>query len=307
MDMDLVNKKREKVITPYEVGQTAQFSTESAQAIIKIFNEYLLVMSSELSLQLRTSVKVNLDNVYEQSYGKFIENLGEVTMLGIYNFLPVERPLFVQIDPMFGFLLVDNLCGGSIAHEQIDREITNLDKRLVLNFLTSLLERFERHWLGVIPGARMGFMVIETSPLFYHTIPESDAVYTVDVGVNFNDKHFTIKYAFPYLTIGESLIEYVKKRNSDFASIVQTEKDKDTLEQTVYSAEVELSAILGKTNITLKELSDFKVGDVVVLNQNSKDAIDFQVAGETRYKVRSGIQNKKFVVKIENKVENKEV
>ena len=301
--MDMMQNTRERQLKKYEFGKTVKFTIEQVRAINQIFNEYLLVLTSELSLQLRTTVKATARTMNEMTYGEYIESLGKVTMLGIYNFLPIERPLFVSIEPEFGFIIIDNMCGGQLNFEQKEREITSLDKKLILTFLTNIIERFERQWVNVIPGARMGFMVMETSPLFYHTIPEKDAVFVVDVNISIGDYNFTIKYAFPYLTIGDRLLDYLARRNNEMMATLRNEEHQAALQDRINNSEVMLSAILGHSDISYGQLKAIKEGDVIPLKRKTTDEIELLIQGEPYFKVRSGISDNHFAVQVISKIE----
>ncbi len=300
MDLEAKGKKK---ISKYEFGQTVKFTIEQVRAINQIFNEYLLVLTSELSLQLRTTVKASAKSMYETTYGEYIDSLGKVTMLGIYNFLPIERPLFISIDPDFGFLIIDNMCGGAINFDQKEREITNLDKKLGLSFLTSLVERFERQWVNVIPGARMGFMVMETSPLFYHTIPEGDAVFVAEVNIAVGDHDYVIKYAFPYTTIGDRLLEYLARRNREMMATLRNEEHEAALKERIYHSDIKLSALLGTADISFGKLKRIQIGDTIPLNRKITDEIELLVQGTPQFVVKHGIKENKFAVQVVSKIE----
>jgi len=76
------------------------------------------------------------------------------------------------------------------------------------------------------------------------------------------------------------------------------------LRRQLVSAEVELTAILGATHITLGDVKDLKVGDVIPIE--IEELINVKVDGTPLMDCRYGINNGQYALKVENFVAQEE-
>jgi flagellar motor switch protein FliM len=72
--------------------------------------------------------------------------------------------------------------------------------------------------------------------------------------------------------------------------------------ESLYRTVVPLKAILGNVSLSIKEMSNLVVGDVLVLDSNTNQDVLVQVAGTTRFKGRIGKQANHLAVQISGPV-----
>jgi len=84
-----------------------------------------------------------------------------------------------------------------------------------------------------------------------------------------------------------------------------SEKSRENLKKLIMLSEMSLSAVLGKTTLSLNDLMKIQIGDVLRLNSFYEDSIDLEIQGIPVYKSKIGKHKGYYAVKIEE--ENKEL
>jgi flagellar motor switch protein FliM len=72
----------------------------------------------------------------------------------------------------------------------------------------------------------------------------------------------------------------------------------DRIKEQIKSVKIPISVLLGDAFITVKELLDLQVGDVVLLNRKTGDDLDVMVGPSQKFYARPGLSNDQVAVKI---------
>jgi flagellar motor switch protein FliM len=76
------------------------------------------------------------------------------------------------------------------------------------------------------------------------------------------------------------------------------ERDSRLLEMALEPVEVELTAVLGHTEVRLEDFLQFEVGDVILLEQKINDPMNLLVEGRPMFAVQAGIFQGKRAIQL---------
>ena len=153
----------------------------------------------------------------------------------------------------------------------------------------------EEAWAPV-HKSKISFMRTEVNPQFVGVVPPSDVIISTTFEVELENASGTIALVIPYSTI-----EPIKhKLNASF----QTETDsKDkvwtkTMGEHLQSIGAEVCVNLGETSITVGDLVNLNVGDIIPLTQDADGELNILVEGASKYKCLFGVSRGNRAVQV---------
>jgi flagellar motor switch protein FliM len=133
-------------------------------------------------------------------------------------------------------------------------------------------------------------------------VPPTDVVIASTFDVELENANGTITLVIPYATI-----EPIKQKLSTGFQIESDQTDKklwtSIIKEQLLDTELAIRVDLGETEITLSELMDLKIGDVIPLNQDATGELDVQVEDVNKYKGFYGIHHGTVALQITRPVE----
>ncbi len=214
---------------------------------------------------LRRTAEVSVGPVKVSKYSEFIRNLVVPTNLNLVQMKPLRGTALIVMDPTLVFLLVDNLFGGDGRfHTRVEgRDFTQTEQRIIQRVLDIIFETYSKSWEPVYP-VKFEYMRSEVNTQFANIATPNEVVvsttFSIELGPVGGQMHICTPYA---------MIEPIRDLLTSSLQGETLEMDKRwvrLMRQQIQSAEVQLVATLGTTQMSLGEILEMKVGDVLPLN-----------------------------------------
>jgi flagellar motor switch protein FliM len=166
------------------------------------------------------------------------------------------------LDPGLVFLLVDNLFGGDGRfHTRVEgRDFTQTEQRIIQRILNIIFETYAKSWEFVYP-VEFEFIRSEMNTQFANIATPNEVVvattFTIELGPASGEMHFCTPY---------SMIEPIRDLLTSSLQGETMEVDKRwtrLMTQQIQSAEVEIVTDLGTSRVTLGDILNMQVGDVI--------------------------------------------
>lgn len=247
---------------------------------------------------MRRSAEISVGPVRVLKYSEFIRNLVVPTNLNLIHMKPLRGTALFIFDPDFVFLVVDNLFGSDGRyHVRVEgRDFTPTEQRIIRRLLQVVFDEYQKSWE---PVYKVDFEYVrsEMNTQFANIATPTEVVvavtFKIELGAGGGDFHV----CFPY-----SMIEPI--RDVLYSSMQADRMEADNrwvklLSHQVQTAEVDLVANLGQAPVTLGEILDLKVGDVISLE--IPEAIVAEVDGVPVFECRYGIKNGQYALRV-NKI-----
>lgn len=197
--------------------------------------------------------------------GEFLRELAVPTSLNLLELKPLRGIALVVFDPSLVSLVVDNLFGGdgrfNVRPET--RELTATEKRIVRKLLDVVVGDYHEAWKALLP-LEISYLRTEAHAQFAAICPPTEPVvvstFTIELGSGGGAFHVCLPYAS---------LEPVRERLDASAPAERVEPDRRwarLVTRQVQLAEVEIAATLATRTITVQELMNVKVGDVLDLD-----------------------------------------
>jgi flagellar motor switch protein FliM len=283
-------------VRPYNLA-TQERIVRGRMPTLEVINErFARLLRIGLFNFLRRSVEVSVGPVRISKYSDFIRNLVVPTNLNLVHMKPLRGTGLMVIEPSLAFLMVDNMFGGDGRfHTRVEgREFTQTELRIILRVVDILFENYAKSWEPVYP-VEFEYIRSEMNTQFANIATPNEIVVAITFNIELGEMGGDMHFCFPY-----SMLEPLKDllTSSLQGEVLGVDKRWVRLmTQQIQAAEVEIVADLAKQKLTLHEVLDLKVGDVIPLSITEE--IDAVVDNVPVMRCKYGVFNSQYALRVQ--------
>jgi flagellar motor switch protein FliM len=238
-------------------------------------------MGSLLKLSMRKffrqPVEVVPQPLRDERWGSYVRRMATPTSLNVLLIQPLNLRGVVCLDAAFVFALVDIFFGGDGKAQRPDEhnEFTQMEVRLTRKFIETVLDDMREGWRPFIK-LDLSLGNSEVNPIFAAVAASSDTIVVNTFVLTLAGGEFRFDIVLP-----TALVEPIRQLPGAGASD-KTQGDSDRwerqLQTEVQDAQVSLRAVLGHTEIILRDLVQARPGDIIPFDAPSLVTL---LAGDT--------------------------
>ncbi len=285
-------------VRPYNLAKQERI-VRGRMPTLEIINErFARLFRIGLFNFMRRTAEISVGPVRVLKYSEFIRNLIVPTNLNLVHVKPLRGTALFIFDPNLLFLVVDNLFGGDGRfHMRVEgRDFTPTEQRIIQRMLEVVFAEYKKAWEAIYP-VDFEYVRSEMNTQFANIATPSEVVVTttfsIELGAGGGDFHVCMPYA---------MIEPIRDLLYSSMQGERLEVDErwaKLLSKQVQIAEVDLIANLGQAPVTLGQVLNMKVGDVISLD--IPEAIVAEVDGVPVLECKYGVLNGQYALKV-NKI-----
>ncbi len=214
---------------------------------------------------LRRSADLSVRGVDLIRFGEYMHSLQVPNNLNLVKMKPLRGTALVVFEPRLVFTVVDNFFGGNGKyHTRIEgREFTPTEMRVIQLLLKQTFADLVDAWAPVMP-VEFEYMNSEVNPHFANIISPREYIVVSRFHVELEGGGGEFHVSLPY-----SMLEPIREQLDAGVQSDRGEHDENwsrAMREQLQDAEVELSSALAQRQITLRQLSQLKVGDVIPID-----------------------------------------
>lgn len=250
-----------------------------------------------LSNMLRKMIQVSVESTSLMKYGEFLNYLPIPSCLNVVKMHPLRGACILAMEAKLVFAFLNNFFGGSTnAQERVEgRDFTAIELMVIRKVVTFLLADLEKSWQPVFP-LKGEHTRTEINPQFLAVVPPTEVVVLTSYELDLEDLRGTLQVVMPYSTI-----EPIRHHLASGAQSEAEEEDdswRDQIEDNLIDVPVPANVELGRNIITVSELLDLGVGDVIPLTQDVNEPLVMKVAGYQKFLVEPMVKAGHMAVRV---------
>lgn len=295
--MPYVGPHNRRPVRTYDFRSPDKFSKEQIRTLLLLHENFTRNASTELSAYIRSVVQLEAVHIGQTSYVKWMQQLSDPTVLAIVELAPLQGRALLELTTDIAFPILDRLLGGRGSVTNVQRSLTEIETRVVKRILNILLNAWVDAWRP-IAELEAHIESTEGSPLFVQLMPPGEIIISLLVDVIMDKMQGTLRLCMPY-TLLEPVLPKLSA-HSWFAREGKTTEDyiQERWIQHLSGVDVNMHVELPATQITVRQLMDLSVGDVILLPGSPRDDLVMAVNGIPRFRVTPGTLGKKMAVRI---------
>ena len=218
---------------------------------------------------MHRTTEISVGSIRVQKYSEFTRNLVVPTNLNLVAARPLRGTALFVFDPSLVFLVVDNMFGGDGRfHTRVEgRDFTPTEQRIIQGLLKVVFTEYSRSWKSVY-DLTFEYLRSEMNSQFANIATPSEIVVSTTFSLEFGGSSADLHICFPY-----SMLEPIRDLLYSAMQSDQLTTDRRwiiMLRKQLKNAEVEISAKLATTTVSLRQILTMKVGDIIPLDVPDK-------------------------------------
>jgi flagellar motor switch protein FliM len=288
----------DKVVVVYDLTSQDRIIRGRLPQLDVIYEKFMRAFRVSLSSALRKIATLNHASTDFLKFGEFINTLPMPTCMSVLRFNALRGSALLVIESKLAYALVDSFFGGADRpYTKIEgKDFTPIELSIIRKVVDLAIDDLEAAWTSV-EKIDASFVRTEINPQFVGIVPPTDIVIASTFDVELENANGTITLVIPYSTI-----EPIKQKLSTGFQVESDQTDKKMwtaiIRRQLFETDVDLKVDLGQSSITLQQLMNLKVGDVIPLNQDASGELNLQVEGVKKYKCYYGIHHGTVAVQV---------
>lgn len=244
---------------------------------------------------LRRSPSITVEGIQMTKFGEYIHSLFMPSSLNLIKVKPLRGTALFVLNPKLVYSIVDSFFGGDGRfHTKIEgRDFTNTEMQVVTSILHKIFDDLKEAWAPVME-VDFEHAGSEVNPHFANIVTPTEVVVVSTIHVELDNGGGDIHITMPYSMLEplrEQLDAGVQSDSSDF-----DQRWINSLREEVKAAPVEISSTLTETIISLRELNDLKVGDVIPVDL--PDVVTGEIDGIPVFRGQYGLSRGSRAIKV---------
>jgi len=298
VDVDSITRDSgEKKIKSYDFRRPDKFSKDQLRAIQMIHESFTRQLTTTMSTMVRSMVSAEIASVDQLAYDEFIRSLVQPTVIGILEMYPFSGNALIEINPNLVFAIIDRMLGGRGEFTGKIRELTDIERTVVERLLMRMLELLEEAWSTVV-DVRFRYENLESNPFFVQICPGTDMVLLVILKLKVSEVEGMVSICIPYFLM-EPIMDKLSSQQW-FASTGRKtdERSGEYIQKHLGKVRVPVALELGHTVLSVADVLQLSVGDVVKLDEVLGDPLDVRIGNMVKFKAVPGTSNGNYAAEI---------
>lgn len=245
----------------YELGHEARVVRGRLPTLELIHQRFGPLYRTSLSSILRRPVGLAVVSSRTMRFADYLASLPMPSSINVLGLAPLHGLALLVLPPGLVSAIVENFFGGKGRIARIEsREFTPVEDRLVGMLRDAACADLATAWSKVSP-LKIECVASECNPQFANVLPANEALLVTDFEIDIDGTGNCMQIVVPFATV-EPLREIL-------GASVQDQRPQDaerwisSLREEIEDAEVELTTVVGRSQVRLSELLDFRPGDII--------------------------------------------
>ena len=290
----------------YNFRRPDKFSKEHLRALQDIHRDFARQLALALTTYLRMDVEMDIISVDQLTYDEFVCSMPQHFQNGIFKLNPLTGEISLGLSPEVLMVILDRMLGGDGSNNDTTRDLTQIEEALTKKIIEKIIKTLESAWCSVLP-VKAEFTSLDNG---YHSVPittSGEIVALISFEIRLGAKNFgLINLCFPYPVLETVLQKLTPQYIFQHTNVVSNEIGRNEILSKINQSELDLSVILGTTNILISDVVELKCGDVIKLDQKIDEKLLVLVNKKKKFEAIPGKKENRVCVKITNRYTPKE-
>ena len=268
-----------------------------------ILDSFARNFSISLSNRFQRSVGVKLDAMESMSFEVLLQKFSGRGAIGILQLEPLSGGGLLVVDEQLSYSLVEIVLGGSSMQEVVvpSRGMTAIELNVIRDVIGSACPDLDKGFQQLQEISSSLVKVVSNLRLLNFVTPESGVV-AARFRVAIDSLEGDISLVIPH-----SALEPLQNAQQEKAVPISTaanEKLKGRVCNELPHMELELEAMLAEVSLRVRDILNFRVGDVIDLACNPDAPLQVLVEGQPKFYGMAGVQGGKKAIRIMGRIPN---
>lgn len=281
-------------VKSYDFTQPVKMSHEGLKCLKQIHASFETTFSASLTEYLKVPVYSRYAGSSQMNYRDFWAAHADNAVLCDVSNKPVCTTMVVQASTSLVDACLEILMGGSGGSASPEVELTSMDCVMFAKALEVVLQAYAKSWarfLAVEPVLGS----CQLANRFAHQINQNEPVLVFEYELRVASTVGTVSFCMPAESTSRMPdVPSVSERKLSVNDIALL----GALGESVNETRVECRAVLGRSNVTIADIANLSLGDVLTLDTQASSDIEFWVGDKPAYAGSVGRKGSRVGIKV---------
>jgi len=269
----------------YDITSPNMTQREEFDALKEVNEKFIRRLKNTFEGLLQTSIKIELASNTIVQFDHIMQAHPYPSGFGIFSMEPLAGKALIIFEPRLFFILIDYMAGGTGRPPSKVHDFTAIETGIMRRLFTSILADLEKAW-QVVQATHMNLEKVESNPSFLHIADNADRVLVKQYDLHINTHSAAMHLCFPYHMLG-AIRHELSSRYLQSKNMKQTHTEK--LRQQLQLTTVTVTAELGKSLQTARNILQLKKDDIITLDQGPQDLVSVSVESVPKFQAIAGV------------------
>jgi flagellar motor switch protein FliM len=303
VDLGSSEQNAEKKYRKYDFYSPRKFTKDRLKMISGVFENYTRIINSRINGLLHTTCDISVESVEEQRYYEFSNALSDGDVLTLMDVemegVPQseDTPALVHFSTSLMLNMMDRLMGGqgdSDSSVPAGYTFTALELKLYEDIVKNLISVLGGSWENYI-NLEFTCRRVESNPTLVQLIGLDETVVIIGISLKFSNASGRMSICLPGTMLTAIFAKIAAMNQVGRGS---GENNSDEIMGILRDSQLEITAELGRTELTLQDVYYMNVGDVIDLGHSTQEPIHLYIGGQPWFSGKLGVQGPNMAVKI---------
>lgn len=267
-------------VRPYDFKRPERVSKDQMRSLQTLHEAFARNFGAALSGFLRTIVEVKVANCEQMTYAEFISGLPNPTSFNLMEAAPLEGQMCLEISPLIIYPIIDRLLGGTNQELFIpQRPMTVIETRLIGKVTSRGLSALAEAWAG-IKELNFSIVATESNPQLVQIVPPNEVVVVIGFELKMANRAGTMNLCIPYNVIEPIMDALASQSWFNAAKAAKTPEIAQRIGASLSRAAVTVTGLLAESTITVEDLANLQIGDLITTETPASHPVVVCVEGE---------------------------
>ncbi|AKS38055.1 flagellar motor switch protein FliM [Anoxybacillus gonensis] len=294
---ELKKEEMEKKVKVYDFKRALRFSKDQIRSLTRMHENFARLLTTFFSAQLRTYVHISVASADQLPYEEFIRSIPKMTILTVFELPPLDGRILLEVNPNIAYAMLDRVLGGHGTSVNKIENLTEIEMKIMTSLFEKAFVNLREAWESItdIDPILKDF---EVNPQFLQMVSPNETVVVISLNTQIGDVSGMINICIPHVVL-EPIIPKLSVHYWMQAQKKEREPEEvAVLQQRLKKTEIPVVVELGTSMISVQEFLQLSVGDVIQLDQMTKDPLIVKVGEVPKFTGQPGKVRKRLAIQI---------
>jgi flagellar motor switch protein FliM len=300
----VIDEQGRKIKT-YDFNRPNRFSKDHMRTMEMLHEIFSRGFTASVAAYLRTVAEVKVVSVTQQPFREYTMSLPRPDCIFVLKMEPLEGSMLWEISPELVLTLIDRILGGPGKAPSAPRELTDIEQSVIEKVIHRALDNLREAWhkVGQFDPKLSGY---ETTAQFVQVVAPNEIAAVIEFEMKINEITGKMSMCIPYVVIEPIVGNLSAQKWFTVGKKESTQETVTNLTRVMKDAVIPMVVEAGSSQVTVGEVMNLKVNDVVRLNTSPRGEIEILIENLVKLKGRPGVSSKKKAIQITQVVRERE-
>ncbi|MDP6418794.1 MAG: FliM/FliN family flagellar motor switch protein [Candidatus Krumholzibacteria bacterium] len=256
----------------YDFRRPIQMSKGFERNMNMVADSFTKLVTLSLNNYLRMPVSVRSHGARQVLFEEFTSGISNPSCINILGLSPLKVPGILEIELSLVLTMVEKLLGGRFLGQDLSREFTAIENRIVRKIILRILESLEDAMLRLLK-VEASLSAIEHNPDFTYIMNSNDPCLLLQFDIELGDYQGHMNFCVSLSSLDAELGGDGSAGFRDVRSSEERARDEDRIRGVLQGTPTELAIEVGRIPLPFEEILKLEVGQVFNLRKLKDEAL----------------------------------